>query len=267
MRCGRHGFLEDRKQGHDDDPLRPGRKTQPRPVGSEPSPAEIAELASKRAAKRRLWSEAVAIDDPAAAAGAAYLWERRGLPLLPAVSAGVRFHADFTWRSEAPYRWAAERARGAVVFLVTDAAGNAVDLEARYIDAAAPKSRSTGKGGVFVATPDALEADHLVVCEGPLTALSVAACGQPAIALCGRVLRPWLAIHLAGRTVFVSLDWHEAGADEAGGAAFGALHAVGARPYRLALPAGSGDWNDHLRAVGLADMRAELEHVIGKATS
>ena len=103
-----------------------------------------------------------------------------------------------------------------------------------------------------------MDAERVIVCEGPITALSVAACGLPAIALCGHLLRPWLAWHLALRTVFVALDWDERDAERYGDTACRALANVGARPYRLALPAGSGDWNDRLRAVGLVAMRAEL---------
>ena len=44
-------------------------------------------------------------------------------------------------------------------------------------------------------------------------------------------------------------------------------HAVGARPHRLSPPAGAGDWNDYLRAVGLASMRAELEQAVGAVDS
>ena len=98
--------------------------------------------------------------------------------------------------------------------------------------------------------------------EGPITALS----SPPAICRHSPV-RPRLTAvacmtsRLDG-TVFVALDWDEAGRraprqDDA----CRALANGGARPYRLALPAGSGDWNDRLRAVGLATMRAELRAV------
>ena len=154
--------------------------------------------------------------------------------------------------------------RPAVVFPMQDAASHLVAAEGRYLDTSTPKSRSAGlkAAGVFVASPGAMGADGVVVVEGPITALSVAACGLPAIALCGHVLRAWLACCLAGRTVFVSLDWDEQGAERHGEAAFRALAAVGARPYRVALSAGVGDWNDHLRAVGLPTMRTELEQAV-----
>jgi phage/plasmid primase-like uncharacterized protein len=248
VRCGRHGFLEDRKHGRDEDPPRPRhrRATPPR----EPSAAEIAESAAKRETLKRLWAATVAIGAPAGAAGADYLWSR-GIVLLTAVEARVRFAADWYGRP-------------AVVFPVQDAAGRLVAAEGRYIDAGAPKSRSAGRksAGVFAAPACAIGADVLVVVEGPITALSIAACGLPTIALCGHALRTWLAAHLAGRVVFVALDWYEPDAERHGRSAFAALHAVGARPYRLTLPVGAGDWNDHLRSVGLPAMRAELEQVL-----
>jgi hypothetical protein len=172
--------------------------------------------------------------------------------LVPTIEARVRFAGDWYGRP-------------AVVFPMQDASGRLVAAEGRYVDGRTdPKDQSAGAKscGVFVATPGALDMDGAVVCEGPITALSVAACGLPTIALCGHVLRPWLAWRLALRTVFVTLDWDEQDAERYGDAACRALANVGARPYRLALPAGSGDWNDHLRAVGLAAMRAELRATV-----
>lgn len=249
-RCNRSGLLEEHKTPRDDDPLRSGSRrrwrARPTPPADEPSPAELADQAEKRATLKRLWATTVSIDTAAAAAGADYLWSRE-IPLVYTVAARVRFGGDWYGRS-------------AVVFPMQDAAGHLVAAEGRYIDAGAPKSRSAGRktAGVFVASPGALEADGVIIVEGPITALSIAACGLPAIALCGHVLREWLARCLAGRTVFVALDWDEQDAERHGVAAFRALHAAGARTYRLALPAGAGDWNDVLVTYGIAAMRDAL---------
>jgi phage/plasmid primase-like uncharacterized protein len=251
-RCNRSGLLDEFKTPRDDDPLRSGRRCRsPRPTPPrEPSPAELAEQAEKRTTLKRLWASTVPIVSPAAAAGADYLWSR-GIPLPFALEARVRFGCDWYGRA-------------AVVFPMQDAAGHLVAAESRYVDAGAPKSRSAGRkaAGVFVASPGALEADRVIVVEGPITALSIAACGLPAIALCGHVLHERLARCLAGRTVFVALDWDEDGAERQGDAAFRALAGVGARPYRLALPAGAGDFNDYLRAVGLTTMRSQLDEAL-----
>jgi hypothetical protein len=86
------------------------------------------------------------------------------------------------------------------------------------------------------------------------------ACGFPALALCGHVVRPWLVRRLALRTVFVALDYEETGREKDAVEACRALAALGATPYRLAPPA--GDWADHLQAVGLKAMRAELAQAL-----
>jgi hypothetical protein len=102
----------------------------------------------------------------------------------------------------------------------------------------------------------------VTLCEGPITALAVAACGFPAVALCGHVVRPWIVRRLALRTVFLSLDWYETGAEESAAAATLALAGVGAKVYRLAPPGDAGDWADYLAAVGLDVMRRELDAAI-----
>jgi hypothetical protein len=255
-RCERRGLLaEHRTPRVDDDPLRPkgrprrrpARRSATPPVPREPTPAELADAAGKRATLRRLWAAALAIDAPAGAPGAAYL-ASRAIPLDVAAAARVRYAADWYGRPS-------------VVFPLQDGR-RLVAAEGRYTDGGTdPKGRSAGpkSSGVFAAAPGALAADGVTLCEGPITALAVAACGFPAVALCGHVVRPWLTRRLAMRAVFVSLDWYEEGAEEAAATACRALAALGARPYRLAPPAGAGDWADYLQAVGVAAMRAALD--------
>jgi hypothetical protein len=172
------------------------------------------------------------------------------------VTGGVRYYAR--WPGEADgvfYRLPA------VVFRMQDAAGVGVAAEGRWLKPPTPKDKARTYGvrdqGVFVATPGALDTDGVTVCEGAFAALSVAACGFPAVALCGRYMPAWLAPRLALRTVYVSLDCYEEGAETRAAAIVGDLVALGCRTYRLAPPAG-GDWNDHLGRVGLEAMRAEL---------
>jgi phage/plasmid primase-like uncharacterized protein len=254
-RCNRAGLLTEHKTPRKDDKsersrlTRPRRKPRPLPTPPAPSPEELAEQAAKRETLRRLWAPAVPLDVAAkgVAAGAAYL-EGRGVSLQVAAAARVRFAADWYGRP-------------AVVFPVQDEAGRLVAAEGRYIDAGTPKSRSAGpKGrGVFVATPGALEAEGVTLCEGPITALSVAACGFAAVALCGHASAPaWLVRRLALRPVFLAFDYGEQGADTLARKLARELAALGATPYRLTPPAGAGDWNDYLQAVGLEAVRAEL---------
>jgi hypothetical protein len=67
---------------------------------------------------------------------------------------------------------------------------------------------------------------------------------------------------LALRPVFLAFDYGEQGADTLAHRLARELVALGATPYRLTPPAGAGDWNDRLQAVGLEAMRAELSAAI-----
>lgn len=271
-RCGRSGLLAEYWAPHEDraaDPSRPRhRRRRSAPPASpapprEPSPEELAEEAAKREAKRRLWAETVPITAPEAAPGARYL-AGRGIPLAVAAAAGVRWHADFGWKGELPYTYHRERSRGAVVFLVTGADGRGVDLEARYADAAPPKSSCTGKRGVFLALPGALAADGVILCEGPITALSIAACGFPAVALAGQRWPSWLPRRLAFREVFIALDEGESQTEEKAAALAAELARAGAKPYRLRLAPGV-DMNDYLQAHGADTMRAAIAAAVCSA--
>jgi hypothetical protein len=246
-RCGRSGILEERKERRDE-PLRLHRRVKRRPLPTPVGPP--AEEAEKRDTLRRLWTPSVAIDDPASGSGATYL-EGRGIPLQVAAAARVRFTADWYGRP-------------AVLFPVQDSKGRLVAAEGRYTDGSTkPKSRSAGRKsrGVFCALPGAAEASGVTICEGPITALSVAACGYPALALCGHKGAPaWLLRRCALRPVFLALDYGEQGAEEATARLVRELAALGATAYRLAPPA--GDFNDRLQAVGLEALRAELDAAI-----
>jgi hypothetical protein len=260
-RCERSGLLDEHKTN--DDPLRPRRRPRPARRSAppapprEPTPAELDEDARKRARLRRLWADSVPLADPLAVGGRVYL-ARRGIPAEVADAARVRFAP--LWGSVGTFLGPA------VCFPVQDSAGKLVAAEGRFMtppaDVAKTHSAGAKSRGVFEAMPGALQADGVTLCEGPISALSVAAAGFPAVALCGHVVRPWLVRRLALRSVLVSLDWYEDKAEENGAAACRALAALGARPYRLAPPDGAGDWNDRLQAVGLAAMRAELDAAI-----
>ena len=261
-RCGRSGLLGEHKTPLSDErshahKRRHATRRTPPPAPADPPPAEDAEDVRKRARLRRLWTPALPLTEPLAEGGRVYL-RRRGIPADVAEAARVRF--AYEWGSANTYLGPA------VAFPLQDAAGRLVAAEGRFVTppAGVAKSHSAGakSRGVFEAMPGALEADGVTLCEGPITALAVAACGFPAVALCGHVVRPWLVRRLALRTVFLSLDWYETGAEESAAAATRALAGVGAKVYRLAPPAGAGDWADYLQAVGLATMRAELDAAI-----
>lgn len=263
-RCGRSGLLDEHKTKREDaaDPLRPKRRRARRsaPVAPPaPSPAVLAEDAAKRARLRRLWPPCVPVDAPEAEPGAAYLLSR-GIPLDVAAAGRVRYRETWPdWAEGTNYPHAA------VVFPVQDAAGRLVGAVARYLVKRTDSDKVNSAGhpsrGVFVATPGALDVAGLTICEGAITALSMAACGFPAVALGGQNAPPWLARRLALRDVVIALDEGEQKTEAAAAALVRALAAYGARPYRLRLPAGV-DVNDRLRAVGLPALRAELSAAI-----
>jgi len=267
-RCDRSGLVEERRVARDDDPLRSGSRStkrrrgsrQPKSAPSAPTTStadEIAQLADKRHTLRRLWDESLPIADHAAAPGAAYLAIARSIPRGLAQAAQVRYHPDFRWKRDKPHTWTGGPSRGAVVFPMTRGGAVGIDLEARYIDTGTPKSRSTGKGGVFVALPGALEAKTVTLCEGPITALSAAAAGLAAVALGGQRWSPWLIARLAGRDVIIAFDEGEQATEAKVAALTAELFDAGARPFRLRLPA--GDLNDRLKEIGLVAFKREVD--------
>lgn len=176
--------------------------------------------------------------------GAAYL-AGRGIPAALADLAGVRYTPD-CW------------GRPAVLCPIVDQAGQIVAFNGRYTDQRTdPKARSGGpkKTGVF-ATPGALAADLLVLTEAPIDALSLAACGVPAVALCGTTGPAWLPGACVLRTVALAFDSDDAG-DTAADQLRPLLESLGATVERWR-PNGAKDWNDALGAGALAWQLFEL---------
>lgn|GEM_PF-999132 len=164
--------------------------------------------------------------------GAAYL-KKRGLAVDLAGSAGVRWAP--TWYG-----------RPAVVFPLRDNLGQLVAMQGRHVDGRTdPKAHDLGpKGAGVFATPGAFEASTVIIVEGPICALSLAAAGRSAIALCGTSAPAWLIKKLAFRRVAVAFDADAAG-DAAAPRMIGELRAFGAHVERWR-PTGVKDWNDLL---------------------
>jgi phage/plasmid primase-like uncharacterized protein len=189
--------------------------------------------------------------------GAAYL-ESRGVPLDVAQLAGVRFCPD--WFGS-----------GAAVFPIRDRAGALVAAQGRHTSGSGKFTTGPKSHGVFFApaladglTFGALDSrgPGVIVCEAPIDALSLAACGFPALALCGvnganTSGPPWLHLACGLRRVFLAFDDDEAG-EAAAGALASKLSTFGARCERLAPETGK-DWNEALLSAGsesLADWLA-----------
>jgi len=192
----------------------------------------------------------------AATEGAKYL-AGRGIPEAIASAAGVRYLPNLYGRP-------------AVVFPFHDQSGAACALLARHSDGKPDGHRALGSrsAGIFKTHADALKASALqgetvIVCEAPADALSLAACGVPAIALGCTRAPDWLPQALAFRRVLLALDNDANGAGEVGAQELQeALQSFGARvarlkPYRAADETKS-DWNTMLLQDGAAPLRAWL---------
>ncbi len=189
--------------------------------------------------------------------GADYL-SGRGIPLDVARLAGVRFCP--TWlRSE---KW---RGCAAVVFPIRDRAGEVIAAQGRRIEktsgpnalTSGPKSRglfvAPAQAGARVWRPFDADGPGVFLCEAPIDALSLAACGFPALALCGinggATTGPtWLRLACGLKSVYLAFDADGAG-DDAAGAMAALLGTYGARCVTLR-PDGAKDWNEALQASG-----------------
>jgi len=104
------------------------------------------------------------------------------------------------------------------VFPVLDLAGQLTAIQGRVIASAeyGPKVLTRGdlSAGVFQTSQDALAGSFVVIVEAPIDALSLAAAGMQAVALCGTTLPSWLPPALAFRRIALAFD-----ADSAGDAA------------------------------------------------
>jgi hypothetical protein len=146
--------------------------------------------------------------------------------------------------------------RPAVVFVLRGALkGFNVAAHGRMIDdTAKPNKRSAGdiRAGAYW-TPGAYRAyvtesaDPLIITEAPIDALSLAAAGMTAIALCGVALREWAPKAFAGKRVLLAFDADKAGDDAA--EEWKAALRFGTYAKRLR-PEGGKDWNAMLMAHG-----------------
>jgi len=178
--------------------------------------------------------------------GADYL-TGRGIPEQVAEAAGARYHQSFYGRP-------------AVVFPIRDRSGGLVAMNGRYIDGRNdPKARAAGRKslGVF-ATSGAFDAEYIAICEAPIDALTLAACGIPSIALCGTSGPAWLPSACAFRRVALAFDADAAG-DAAADGQKPVLKSLGARVERWR-PVGAKDWNQLLVEQGVEAVRSSLKH-------
>lgn len=156
---------------------------------------------------------------------------RRGIPVVVAASAGVRFDADFGGRP-------------AVLVALRDSEGALVSLHGRYLHTVRGQNKmlTIGRGGGLISMLGGWRAEPLILVEGLFDALSLATCGWACVATIGR-WAAWLPEMLAGRTVWLAFDAGRPG--EADVSRYAAL-LRGSVVRRLPPPTRCKDWNTAL---------------------
>jgi hypothetical protein len=176
---------------------------------------------------------------------------RRGVPGAIAESADVRALILF--------------GRAFAVFPFCDLTGAPVAFQARAIDRQPNGHRAYGtkSAGIFSTNADALKSETVIICEAPIDALSLSACGFEAIALGGTAAPKWIAPALAFKRVYLAFDNDANGAGNKAARDFAPdLQSFGATVSRLAPPredaADKSDWNMMLLQQGASALRAWL---------
>ena len=188
---------------------------------------------------------------PATGAAMDYM-AKRGIPQTIIEAAGVRCLKFYE--------------RGYAVFPFCATNGETVAIQTRALDHEPDGHRAYGpkSAGVFMTSPDALNLDRVIICEAPIDALSLAACGFPAIALGGCNAPDWLIKALAFKRVFLAFDNDASSAgDQAATVLFPGLQSFGAKAVRLSPRRDENklksDWNGMLLNHGEPALKAWLQ--------
>jgi len=196
-------------------------------------------------AARRLYAACRPLPDTPAQ----FYAETRGVSYALAETSGARYCPDFL------------RGGPALVFPVTDQAGEVTAVQGRYVFPASagsnrPDKKTRGRLWGVYCTAGALDQREVIITEAPLDALSLAVCGFPAIALLGTKYPAWLPAAIGTRRAYLATDNDGAG-DGAAERLYQALAKNGGEVYRLN-PKRVKDWNEHLCTYGPAVMEAAL---------
>jgi DNA primase len=157
--------------------------------------------------------------------------------------------------------WALSGSDRRVVFPVRDAQGELAAVHTRAIDDAHLNSSKITRGnksqGVFYSTLDVFSAPVIAVCEGPVDALALCACGVPAVAMIGTSAPDWLAQKLKDKAVLLATDADKAG-DEAALKLRMNLRTSTKNIFRLR-PLAANDWAEELELAGAENLREYLQ--------
>jgi hypothetical protein len=192
-----------------------------------------------------LWEQTLPLES---SPGALYL-ARRAITTDVAALAGVRWSTSWILG-------------GAVVFPVQNHLGEMIAAQGRAVRGSAKITKGPKKEGAFFAPvtlssgrvcgPLDEAAPAIVLTEAPIDALSIAACGFPALALCGTAGPNWLHLACGLRKVVLAFDADEAG-DRAARDMEKRLEPYGARCSRLQ-PEEFKDWNEWLVRQGRGEL-------------
>ncbi len=175
----------------------------------------------------------------AGTAGAAYV-EGRRVPQAVGAGAGVRFLPDLLGRP-------------AVLAPLTGPDAELRAVHCRWLHSL-PKMLNIGRAGGVFAPPGSFAGDPLVLVEGLFDALSLLACGLPAVAVIGKWI-DWLPGFAAGRTVLLAFDGNRPG--DATAREYGERLEPG-RWHRVRPPGAAKDWNNALRKGGRGSLAGWL---------
>jgi hypothetical protein len=176
------------------------------------------------------------------APGEAYV-VRRGVAVTIADAAGVRFVDDLAGRP-------------AVVVPLRDKDDRVTSLHGRYLHTVRGQNKmlTIGPGNGVVSAPGGWRAEPLILVEGLFDLLSLAVCGQRAIATIGRHTT-WLAKAVEGRVVWLAFDTGKPGETEVERYR---EELCGAEFRRLPPPPRCKDWNTALMKRGPAVLKRWL---------
>jgi DNA primase len=256
-RCAAKGRLREfweKKAG-----LKPPQK--PRYIRPAAAPKIITKPAPEKKAELRALRERMALyaDQFAGSAAQDYL-QRRGIPAKISAAAGCGFAPSWEHWEKKSADWNLLGADRRVVFPVFDEGKNLAAIHGRAIDEGCINSSKITKGnkslGVFLSSPEVFLQPAIAICEGPVDALALEACGLPALAMIGTSAPAWLAERLLNKAVLLTTDADKAG-DEAAAKLERALRSYTRKILRLRPPSAK-DWAEELEQTGAENMRAEL---------
>jgi DNA primase len=256
-RCGEKGKLREFWEERKDKKSFP-KKTHLRPVAALVSRAILKEIKPPKKAGLKILRERMAAFAEVFSGSPAeeYLSGRK---ISPDVSraAGCGYAGSWEHWEKKGEEWTLSGADRRAAFPICDGEGKLVAVHTRAIDEEHLHSSKITRGnkslGVFRSSRDAFASPVIAICEGPVDALALQACGIPAVAMIGTTAPEWLAGELAGKAVLLATDADKAGDDAAMKLRF-MLRPHTKNIFRLR-PLAAKDWAEELELAGIENLR------------